>query len=91
MGVAVAVGTGVKVGGMGEGVVVGVDVGGAITAVQDVSITRIMQIVKRKTVGRSCRRIGAILPSDFEKFCTRILRHSLWSQDRLKDYTEKRG
>jgi len=67
MGVAVAVGTGVKVGGMGEGVVVGVDVGGAKTAVQDVSSTRIMQTVKRKIVGMGCWRIGAILPSDFRK------------------------
>ena len=62
MGVAVAMGTGVKVGGMGEDVVVGV--GGAKTAVQAVSSTRIMQSVKRKIVGRGCWRIGAILPSE---------------------------
>ena len=64
MGVAVAVGTGVKVGGMGDGVIVGVDVGGAITAVQAVSSTRIRQSMKRKIVEKSCWRMGAILPSE---------------------------
>ena len=64
MGVAVAVGIGVKVPGRGEGVIVGVDVGGAKTAVQDVSSTRIMQTVKRKIVGMGCWHIGAILPSE---------------------------
>lgn len=62
MGVAVAVGTGVDVSGMGGGVVVGVDVGGAITAAQAVSSTRIRQSMKRKIVEKSCWRIGAILP-----------------------------
>jgi hypothetical protein len=64
MGVTVAVGIGVKVGGMGERVIIGVDVGGAKTAVQDVSSTRIMQAVKRKIVGGGCWHIGAILPSE---------------------------
>jgi hypothetical protein len=64
MGVAVAVGFGVKVGGMGEGVVVGVDVGGAKTAVQDVRSIRTMQNVGRKIVGMGCWHMEAILPSE---------------------------
>jgi hypothetical protein len=64
MGVAVAVGIGVLVAGMGEGVLVGVEVGGGKTAVQAVSSTRIMQTVKRKIVEAGCWRIGAILPSE---------------------------
>jgi hypothetical protein len=64
MGVTVIVGIGVKVGKMGAGVFVGVDVNGAITAVHDVRSTRVMQAVKRKIVMMGCWRIGAILPSE---------------------------
>lgn len=63
-GVTVAVGIGVLVAGMEEGVLVGVDVGGEKTAVQDVSSARVIQSVKRKMVEVGCWHMGAILPSE---------------------------
>ena len=72
MGVTVAVGRGVLVAGTGEGVLVGVGVGGANTAVQDVSSTRVIQSMKRKIWGVGCWHIGAILPSDFGNLLTRL-------------------